>query len=186
MGTRMCMCVLLNVCTSVNSMCALWCQPCPSGLRSPGSCSLRWVTFLGRALGQSSCLMHLSSPLFPLAGPPSLIAHAITQWHSFIYCCTPAPPLIPTHTLTQSVCAHTYHDKTKNLLNRSTLDRGKVWMQCYSSLDLSTCCVLDWTPRHSLIYWLSGQRQELLYYCKTYVRHTAHLFIINPLNFPFN
>ena len=30
--------------------------------------------------------------LFPLAGPLSLTVHAITQWHSFIYYCTSAPP----------------------------------------------------------------------------------------------
>lgn len=55
---------------SVYSMCSLWCQPCPSGLRSPGSCSPCWVTFLGRARGQSSCLVHLSLPSFFFSSPP--------------------------------------------------------------------------------------------------------------------
>lgn len=101
-------------CMSVYSMCSLWCQPCPSGLRSPGSCSPCWVTFLGRARGQSSCLVHLSLPSFfflplpfPLAGPLSLTAHAITQWHSFIYYCKPplSPPNPPHNRGTASVCA---------------------------------------------------------------------------------
>lgn len=75
-----CVSVFMNVgvCMNVYSMCTLWCQPCPSGLRSPGSCSLRWVTFLGRALGQSSCLVHLSLPPFLLCFlslGPSLLKH---------------------------------------------------------------------------------------------------------------
>lgn len=44
---------------------------------------------------------------FPLAGPLSLTAHAITQWHSFIYYCKPplSPPNPPHNRGTASVCA---------------------------------------------------------------------------------
>lgn len=119
--------------TSVYSMCTLWCQPCPSGLRSTGSCSLHWVTFLGRALGQSSCLVHLSLPLFFFffnsvssrwaSLSDSTCNNRVTFLHLLLH-----PPSRPsfttttdsnthTHTQTQELiltypmCAHTYHDK---------------------------------------------------------------------------
>lgn len=134
-----CVCVHFWTCSSVYITCTLQCQPCPSGLPSPGSCSLHWVTFLGRALGQSSCLVppqqQLKKNLFPLPGPQSLTAHAITQWHSFIYYCTPNPH--PSFTLynhhwfwytgqrLQLILTYfTYYEKK---LTQQFTERRKVW-----------------------------------------------------------
>lgn len=100
----MCVSIFMNVgvCTSAYSMYTLWCQPCPSGLRSPSSCSLRWVTFLGRALGQSSCLVHLSLPPFYLVSSrwAPLSDGTCNYTVTFlIYYCTPTPPS-PSTTIT--------------------------------------------------------------------------------------
>lgn len=115
-------CVCILGCGSVyKSVQYVWHRPCPSGLRSPSSCSFPSDTFLGRALGQSSCLVHLSLPpfftLFPLAGPLSLTAHAITQWHSFIYYCS--PPSSSSFTLHHP----RYRHKRRNAMNDTSMQR---------------------------------------------------------------
>ncbi len=69
----------------------------------------------GEPWGRAAAWCTSSYPLillFPLAGPLSLTAHAITQWHSFIYCCTLAPPSPSTTTTDHSACTNATTDSS--------------------------------------------------------------------------
>lgn len=168
----MCVSVFLNlgVCTNVYSMCTLWCQPCPFGLHSPSSCSLHWVTFLGRALGQSSCLVHLYLPPFysvscrwaPLSDTCN---YTVTFLHLLLH---PHPSFTTkkshtnTHinpkTDTNILCVGLHWWTNFKFHTVRTLHIGQTckrmhWvnacfqilqMQCNGSLDLSTYCVTAW------------------------------------------
>lgn len=100
MGTMMCVYVCVHtVCVSSGASPALLACEDPAAVPCAGLHS--WGEPWGRAAAWCTSPYPLFLP-FPLAGPLSLTAHAITQWHSFIYYCTLTPPSPTTHTHTNA------------------------------------------------------------------------------------
>lgn len=116
-GTRICRCLyswmwergqVCTVCAPSGASPALLACVAPAAVPCTGLHS--WGEPWGRAAAwctspYPSFFFFLT--LFPLAGPLSLTAHAITEWHSFIYYCTPLPSLLHHHHRFQHTHTHT-------------------------------------------------------------------------------